>query len=245
MNNQQQPQTIRAASEKQTAFIAALFQSIDWKAVTMQEASATIRALLKVRDAHKPAKPAKEKKAGKKKASKEKETTTTNTSDGKAIKAKTITNDVKPAPEAPKASETASAEIAESKPAEASKTAKKAKIPAGKILLAMKYGAVLADQLQDLGNGLYFVRLNEGSENDRKYIYSVTDKKTGFTVYRRDQEQKRKCLEGFKTNESEILKALARVRKEPRYKKLAAALKVLPVMTSQEYQKLAEQRQRA
>ena len=232
-NQQQQPQTIRAASEKQTAFIAALFQSIDWKAVTMQEASATIRALLKVRDAHKPAKPAKEKKADKKKASKEKETTTTNT------------NDAKPAPEAPKAPETASAEIAESKPAEASKTTKKAKIPAGKILLAMKYGAVLADQLQDLGNGLYFVRLNEGSENNRKYIYSVTDKKTGFTVYRRDQKQKRKCLEGFKTNESEILEALARVRKEPRYKKLAAALKVLPVMTSQEYQKLAEQRQRA
>lgn len=61
--------TARLASEKQTAFIAKLSQSIPWDAITMHEASSTIRALLKLRDAHKPAEEAK---AGKKERSKEK-----------------------------------------------------------------------------------------------------------------------------------------------------------------------------
>lgn len=218
MNNQQQPQTIRAASEKQTAFIAALFQSIDWKAVTMQEASATIRGLLKVRDAHKPAKPAKEKKADKKKASKEKENTTTNTNDGKAIKAETITNDVKPAPEAPKAPETASAETMK-----APRKGKKGETVYIAFLWQGKRCKIPADVVQDLGDGLAYV-VHQDLERKEGAIIDVA---SGLNVI--SESTKAKTFQKWEEGKAAFLPKIHETRKGKTYKHRVQELETLPV----------------
>ena len=222
-SQQQQPQTIRPASEKQTAFIATLFQSIDWKAVTMQEASATIRTLLKVRDAHKPAK---EKKADKKKASKEKENTTTNTNDGKAVKAETITAAAKPAPEAPKAPETASAEIAESKPAETMKAprkGKKAKITYIAFLWQGKRCKIPADVVQDLGDGLAYV-VHQDLERKEGAIIDVA---SGLNVI--SENTKAKTFQKWEEGKAAFLPKIHETRKGKNYKSRVQELGTLPV----------------
>lgn len=222
-SNNQQAQTIRTASEKQTAFIATLFQSIDWKAITMQEASATIRALLKVRDAHKPAKPAKERKADKKKVNKEKETTTNKadkTPETKAVKAESTSTGN--APEAPKAEtpETVSAEIAESKPVESGKKGKTVYIS---YLWHGEPCKVPADVVQDLGDGLAYVT---HQDLERK-SGGIIDVATGLNVLA--ESTKAKTFQKWENEKAVLLPKIHEIRKTKNYKAKIQRLEALPV----------------